>query len=177
MVSAGAELTRFNHDDTGVAFDFIKAFGTAFEALANYEGVSFAAITGYAMGGGLECALACDIRIAEEQARMALPECTVGLLPGGLGTQHLPWLIGEGWAKRMILLGKRVSSAPALKNFSLSLARIREKFSLSALSSAMVCSRKARLSGVQVLAGGLFMVRMAVRPRFSTFNSSLMVAP
>ena len=111
--SAGAELTRFNHDDTGVAFDFIKAFGTAFEALANYEGVSFAAITGYAMGGGLECALACDIRIAEEQARMALPECTVGLLPGGLGTQHLPWLIGEGWAKRMILLGEHVKADKA----------------------------------------------------------------
>lgn len=111
--SAGAELTRFNHDDTGVAFDFIKAFGTAFEALANYEGVSFAAITGYAMGGGLECALACDIRIAEEQARMALPECTVGLLPGGLGTQHLPWLIGEGWAKRMILLGEHVKAEKA----------------------------------------------------------------
>ncbi|HAD10398.1 MAG TPA: enoyl-CoA hydratase [Porticoccaceae bacterium] len=111
--SAGAELTRFNHDDTGVAFDFIKAFGTAFEALTNYQGVSFAAITGYAMGGGLECALACDIRIAEEQSRMALPECTVGLLPGGLGTQHLPWLIGEGWAKRMILLGEHVKADKA----------------------------------------------------------------
>lgn len=113
VFSAGAELTRFNHDDTGVAFDFIKAFGTAFEALTNYQGVSFAAITGFAMGGGLECALACDIRIAEEQARMALPECTVGLLPGGLGTQHLPWLIGEGWAKRMILLGEHVKADKA----------------------------------------------------------------
>ncbi len=111
--SAGADLTRFNHDDSGAAFDFIKAFGTAYEALANYQGVSIAAITGFAMGGGLECALACDIRIAEEQAQMALPECTVGLLPGGLGTQHLPWLIGEGWAKRMILLGERVKAAKA----------------------------------------------------------------
>ena len=67
------------------------------------------------MGGGLECALACDIRVAEEQAQMALPECTVGLLPGGLGTQHLPWLVGEGWAKRMILLGERVKAQQALE--------------------------------------------------------------
>jgi len=111
--SAGADLTRFNHDNSGDAFDFIKAFGVAFEALTHYEGVSIAAITGFAMGGGLECALACDIRIAEEQAQMALPECTVGLLPGGLGTQHLSWLIGEGWAKRMILLGERVKAAKA----------------------------------------------------------------
>lgn len=111
--SAGAELTRFNHDDGGVAYDFIKAFGIAFGALTNYQGVSFAAITGFAMGGGLECALACDIRIAEEHSRMALPECTVGLLPGGLGTQHLPWLIGEGWAKRMILLGEHVKADKA----------------------------------------------------------------
>lgn len=111
--SAGADLSRFNHDDKGQAFEFINAFGTAFEALANYQGVSIAAITGFAMGGGLETALACDIRIAEEQSQMALPECTVGLLPGGLGTQHLPWLIGEGWAKRMILLGERVKAAKA----------------------------------------------------------------
>jgi len=111
--SAGADLSRFDHDDKAQAFEFINAFGSAFETLTNYEGVSIAAITGFAMGGGLEVALACDIRIAEEQAQMALPECTVGLLPGGLGTQTLPWLIGEGWAKRMILLGERIKATKA----------------------------------------------------------------
>ncbi len=111
--SAGADLSRFNHDDKAQAFEFINAFGSAFEALSQYEGVSIAAITGFAMGGGLETALSCDIRIAEEQAQMALPECTVGLLPGGLGTQQLPWLIGEGWAKRMILLGERIKAPKA----------------------------------------------------------------
>ena len=58
----------------------------AFTALTHFRGVSIAAINGYAMGGGLECALCCDIRIAETQAQMALPEATVGLLPCGLGT-------------------------------------------------------------------------------------------
>lgn len=111
--SAGADLNGFNHDDKGRAREFICAFGRAFEELANYNGVSIAAITGFAMGGGLEVALSCDIRVAEEQAQMALPECTVGLLPGGLGTQQLPLLVGEGWAKRMILLGERVKAKKA----------------------------------------------------------------
>ena len=67
------------------------------------------------MGGGLEVALACDVRIAEQHAQMALPECAVGLLPCGLGTQQLAWLVGEQWAKRMILLGERLNAQQALR--------------------------------------------------------------
>ena len=92
-----------------------RRFGEAFETLAAYRGVSIAAINGYAMGGGLECAMACDIRIAEAQAQMALPEGTVGLLPCGGGTQNLSWIVGEGWAKRMILCGERVDAETALR--------------------------------------------------------------
>jgi enoyl-CoA hydratase/carnithine racemase len=77
--------------------------------------VVIAAINGYAMGGGLECALACDLRIAEEHAQMALPEPSVGLLPAGCGTQTLPWLVGEGWAKRMILTNERIDAETALR--------------------------------------------------------------
>ncbi|NNC55606.1 MAG: enoyl-CoA hydratase, partial [Pseudomonadales bacterium] len=112
--SAGADLNRFNHDDKGQAFEFANAFGRGLAALTEYRGVSIAAINGYAMGGGLEVALACDVRIAEPHAQMALPEAAVGLLPCGLGSQHLPWLVGEQWAKRMILLGERVSADKAL---------------------------------------------------------------
>lgn len=92
-----------------------EKFGKAFEALRDFNGVSIAAINGYAMGGGLEGALACDIRIAESQSQMALPEAAVGLLPCAGGTQNLPWLVGEGWAKRMILCGERVNTETALK--------------------------------------------------------------
>jgi enoyl-CoA hydratase/carnithine racemase len=77
--------------------------------------VSIAAINGYAMGGGLECALACDLRIIEEHAQVALPEATVGLLPCAGGTQNLPRLVGEGWAKRMILLGERIDADTAVR--------------------------------------------------------------
>lgn len=112
---AGADLNRFNHNDKAQAFTFISAFGKAFEALANYNGVSIAAITGFAMGGGLEVALCCDFRIAETQAKMALPEASVGLLPGGLGSQQLAWLVGETWAKRLMLLGERIDAEKALQ--------------------------------------------------------------
>lgn len=113
--SAGADLNKFADGDKAVAWEMARAFGLAFEALTNFRGVSIAAINGYAMGGGLECALACDIRVAEEQAQMALPEAKVGLLPCAGGTQNLPWLVGEGWAKRLILCGERITAAKALE--------------------------------------------------------------
>lgn len=111
--SAGADLKQFASGDKAGAREAARRFGEAFEALAAFRGVSIAAINGYAMGGGLECALACDLRIAEEQAQLALPEAAVGLLPCAGGTQALPRLVGEGWAKRMILLGERVDAATA----------------------------------------------------------------
>ncbi|RON37937.1 enoyl-CoA hydratase [Pseudomonas brassicacearum] len=111
--SAGADLNQFAEGDKRIAREISDLFGRAFEALSNFRGVSIAAINGYAMGGGLECALACDIRIAEEHAQMALPEAKVGLLPCAGGTQNLPWLVGEGWAKRMILCGERIGAQKA----------------------------------------------------------------
>ncbi|CAM2169477.1 putative enoyl-CoA hydratase/isomerase YngF [Paraburkholderia sacchari] len=113
--SAGADLNTFASGERDVAREMASAFGAAFETVQNARPVVIAAINGYAMGGGLECALACDIRIAEEQAVLALPETAVGLLPCGCGTQTLPWLVGEGWAKRIILTGERVNAAIALR--------------------------------------------------------------
>jgi enoyl-CoA hydratase/carnithine racemase len=113
--SAGADLKQFADGDKALARAAARRFGEAFEALSAFRGVSIAAINGYAMGGGLECALACDLRIAEEQAQMALPEASVGLLPCAGGTQNLARLVGEGWAKRMMLLGERVDAATALR--------------------------------------------------------------
>src|ERR1700676_446987 len=113
--SAGADLKTFADGDKVLARLMAQRFGAAFEALQEARPVVIAAINGYAMGGGLECALACDLRIAEEHAQMALPEPSVGLLPGGSGTQTLPWLVGEGWAKRMILTGERVDAPTALR--------------------------------------------------------------
>jgi enoyl-CoA hydratase/carnithine racemase len=113
--SAGADLKTFAGGDKVLARLMAQRFGAAFEALQEARPVVIAAINGYAMGGGLECALSCDLRIAEDHAQMALPEASVGLLPAGCGTQTLPWLVGEGWAKRMILTNERVNAETALR--------------------------------------------------------------
>src|SRR5690554_1364871 len=111
--SAGADLKLFADGDRLRAREMARRFGEAFEALRDFRGVSIAAINGFALGGGLECALACDIRIAERQAQLGLPEASVGLLPCAGGTQALAWLVGEGWAKRMILCGERIDGVKA----------------------------------------------------------------
>ncbi|HSW03905.1 enoyl-CoA hydratase [Aquabacterium sp.] len=113
--SAGADLKLFAEGDKALAREMARRFGEAFEALSAFSGVSIAAINGYAMGGGLECALACDLRVAEEHAQMALPEASVGLLPCAGGTQWLAWTVGESWAKRLVLLGERADAATALR--------------------------------------------------------------
>ncbi|WP_253705278.1 enoyl-CoA hydratase [Endozoicomonas ascidiicola] len=112
--SAGADLKRFDNLTPDQARPFAEAFGRAFEALTHFNGLTIAAINGYAMGGGLEVALACDLRVAEAGAVMALPEAGVGLLPCAGGTQNLTLLVGEAWAKRMILCGETIDAEKAL---------------------------------------------------------------
>ena len=73
-----------------------------------------AAINGFALGGGCEVSLACDIRIASDAARIALPEVSLGIAPGWGGTQRLARVVGEGFAKQMILTARMVSADEAL---------------------------------------------------------------
>src|SRR5580698_3901646 len=74
-----------------------------------------AAINGVALGGGLELALVCDLRVAAAHAELGLPETSLGIIPGAGGTQRLPRLVGEARAKEIILLGRRLSAAEALR--------------------------------------------------------------
>ncbi|MGY0216658.1 enoyl-CoA hydratase [Endozoicomonadaceae bacterium StTr2] len=113
--SAGADLNMFAHNNKDDAARVGIAFGNAFEALSSFRGLTIAVINGWSMGGGLEVALACDLRVAEPQATLALPEASVGVLPCAGGTQNLTLLVGEGWAKRMILCGERVKAEKALE--------------------------------------------------------------
>lgn len=164
--SAGADLNLFASGDKGVASDMSRIFGEAFETLSKFRGVSIAAINGYAMGGGLEVALACDIRIAEEQAQMALPEATVGLLPCAGGTQNLSLLVGEGWAKRLILCGERIDAAKAEK-----IGLVEEVVAKGeAFESAMALAKKVEKQSPSSVSACKSLIQMN---RSGTINSAL----
>ncbi len=84
-----------------------------FFKIRNSSKAVIAAVNGYALGGGCELAMACDIRIASENAKLGFPETTLGLMPGYGGTQVLPRLIGLGWAKYMIFTGETLTAMEA----------------------------------------------------------------
>jgi enoyl-CoA hydratase/carnithine racemase len=107
---AGADLhlvgTRVGHEEGASAMvETVRSFHRTFDRLAALPKVTIAEIEGHALGGGLELALACDLRIAAHHAKLGLPEAKVGLLPGAGGTQRLTALCGAGLAARIILSG------------------------------------------------------------------------
>ncbi|HEX6289137.1 MAG TPA: enoyl-CoA hydratase-related protein [Herpetosiphonaceae bacterium] len=83
--------------------------------MADLDKPIIAAINGFALGGGLELALACDVRLASENAQVGLPEVTLGIMPGWGGTQRLPRLVGPGMAKLLMMTGERIDAAEALR--------------------------------------------------------------
>ena len=111
--SAGADISEFG--GPGRAREFAGGFAAALDALAALPRATVAAISGPALGGGLELALACDFRIAAEGARLGLPEVLLGVIPGGGGTQRLARLVGPTKAKQLLLTGRYLGAEEALE--------------------------------------------------------------
>ncbi|HJX13766.1 MAG TPA: 3-hydroxyacyl-CoA dehydrogenase NAD-binding domain-containing protein [Dehalococcoidales bacterium] len=110
----GADLAAFASGEVDAAFNFSEAPHAVFTRIETYPRPVIAAINGPAIGGGLELALACDIRIMSTKAALRLPEITLGLLPGAGATQRLGRLIGWARAKEIVLLADPVDAARAL---------------------------------------------------------------
>jgi enoyl-CoA hydratase len=112
IFAAGADIVEL--DGGGGAAGVGASFAAALGALASVPRATIAAVNGYALGGGLELALACDFRICAEDARFGLPEVHLGVIPGGGGTQRLPRLIGASRAKDLIFTGRQVRAEEAM---------------------------------------------------------------
>jgi enoyl-CoA hydratase/3-hydroxyacyl-CoA dehydrogenase len=110
----GADVSAFASGQVEDAFNFSEAPHDVFTRIETYPKPVIAAINGAAMGGGLELALACDIRVMSTKAQLRLPELTLGLLPGAGGTQRLGRLIGWARAREMVLLSDPVMADKAL---------------------------------------------------------------
>lgn len=110
--AAGADIRQMAECTPEQAKAFV--FTDTFQKLAALPFPTLAAIEGYALGGGLELALACDFRIASGTAKMGLPEITLGIMPGAGGTVRLARLIGPSRAKEMIFMGRTVDADRAL---------------------------------------------------------------
>ena len=113
---AGADISEFAHFSPDQARELVReGQEKVFDFIQNFKKPVIAAINGFALGGGLELAMACHIRIASDQAKMALPEVSLGVIPGYGGTQRLPQLVGKGRALEMILTGAMIDAQKALE--------------------------------------------------------------
>lgn len=112
-LAAGADIAEFGGWSVGDADAASGVMHAALSALAGLPMVTIAVVTGYALGGGCEIALACDLRFASDNAKMGQPEVLLGALPGAGGTQRLSRLVGLGRAKELVLTGRMVDMVEA----------------------------------------------------------------
>jgi enoyl-CoA hydratase len=119
LFAAGAEISEFWGGEAVISRDEVLELGGGFlralNAVAAIPRITIASISGFALGGGCELALACDLRIASEKAKLGQPEVLLGIIPGGGGTQRLARLVGPARAKDLILSGRQVGAEEALR--------------------------------------------------------------
>jgi len=111
---AGADISEFEERTTVEQWRVMKS-PTIFDAIERCPTPVIAAVNGFCLGGGMELALSCDIRIASASARFGQPEVNLGIIPGGGGTQRLPRIVGLGAALKMILTGEMIGADEALR--------------------------------------------------------------
>lgn len=111
---AGADISEFA-ERTPVQQRAVMAERRIFDEVAEFPKPVIAMINGFALGGGCELALACDVRVAARSAKLGQPEIKLGIIPGGGGTQRLPRMVGVGSALRLILTGELIGAEEAAR--------------------------------------------------------------
>ncbi len=112
---AGADISEMAHLNEQEGFEFGRLGAQVFRKIELLPTPVIAAVNGFALGGGCELAMSCDIRIASSKAKFGQPEVGLGIIPGFSGTHRLPKLIGQGYAKEMIYTGKVIRADEALR--------------------------------------------------------------
>jgi enoyl-CoA hydratase len=112
--ASGANIRELAQLDSNAALRFSKLGQDLFQTIADSEKLTIAAINGYCIGGGLDFALACDIRVASTTATFSHPGGRLGIITGWGGTQRLPRLIGRSTALELFITGRRITSTTAL---------------------------------------------------------------
>jgi enoyl-CoA hydratase len=110
---AGADIEEYSVQGVLEFAEYQKRSRRMFEGIECNKKPFIAAVNGYALGGGFELVLSCDLVLASKRAKMGLPEINLGLLPGGGGTQKLARLIGRNWAKELLMTGRRLTAEEA----------------------------------------------------------------
>ncbi len=110
---AGADINEYVDITVTDYVNFQRLGRLVYDRLESFRKPTIAAVNGFALGGGFELVLACDMVVAAENAKMGLPECKLGLLPGGGGTQRLTRLIGRNKAKELLMTGNFITGAEA----------------------------------------------------------------
>jgi len=112
---AGADISEMSNFTPMQAREFARNGHRALAKIANLDKPVIAAVNGYALGGGCELALACDLRVLADTVKIGQPEVNLGLIPGFGGTQRLARLVGPGIAKELVLTGEAIGAAEALR--------------------------------------------------------------
>lgn len=112
---AGADISQMAGFGAAEGLEFGRLGAGVFRRIEELPIPVIAAVNGYALGGGCELAMACDIRIASAKAKFGQPEVKLGIIPGFSGTYRLPKLVGQGYAKEMIYSGRTIDAAEALR--------------------------------------------------------------
>jgi len=112
---AGADIKQMKDMNENDAREFCNMGQKIFDIIEHLDKPVIAAVNGFALGGGCELAMACDIRIASENAKFGQPEVNLGIIPGFGGTQRLPRLVGKGIAKELIFTGDLIDAQTALR--------------------------------------------------------------
>ena len=164
--AAGSDVAEMVNMDPIAAQKFMATIRKASDRIYSLSKPTIAAISGYALGGGCELAMCCDLRIASEKARFGQPEINLGLIPGASGTQRLPRLIGVAKAKEMIFLGDMIDAATALSLGLVNRVVPPEKL----MEEAMIWAGKLATKSSPVLA----MAKLAINTGIDTdINSGL----